>query len=523
MSVAVSIIVPVHNRASLTRACLDPVLADLPSDCEVVVVDDASTDPTPALLGGYGNSIRALALPVNRGYAGACNEGARAAQGEALLFLNNDTVPQPGWLGAMRRYASKNPAAAVVGAKLLYPTGSIQHAGVVFGQDGYPHNLYAGLPADLRAANRSRRLQAITGACMLVERGAFEAAGGFDTGFRNSLEDVDLCLRIGAGGGEVHYCHEAVLTHLESASRGRQDRFEQSVELYRERWRERVCRDDLSLYVEDGLLEVEYPESYPLRLEISPRLATVADGREPELEKLLGAYAYQVSDLLAEVVRLTGAVRDGDDGRVPKNESPQDEDRRRGRKRFLPALPERSRPEGSGAARREFLREVIRLEAEVRGLQERLAREEAELAEETDGKEAFAPNPRLGYRRLVERVRDAVGETVPTGASVLVVSRGDRELVDLEGRQGGHFPQDSGGGYLGHHPSDSAEAIDRLESLRAAGAEYLVLPSTAYWWLEHYGDFAEHLRCNYAADERDVCAIFRLRERRPSAVTEAAA
>jgi GT2 family glycosyltransferase len=523
VTVAVSIVVPVHNRASLTRACLDAVLADLPDDCEVVVVDDASTDGTGDLLAGYGDSVQALALSDNHGYAGACNEGARAAQGEALLFLNNDTVPQPGWLEAMRHCASANPTAAVVGAKLLYPTGSIQHAGVVFGQDGYPHNLYAGLPAELPAANRSRRLQAVTGACMLVERRAFEAADGFDTGFRNSLEDVDICLRIGAGGGEVHYCHEAIVTHLESASRGRLDRFEQSVELYRGRWRERVRRDDLSIYIEDGLLEVEYAESYPLRLAISPQLAAVADGREPEVEKLLGDYAHQVSDLLAEVVRLTGAARNRDDGRAPENEPLPDQDRRSSGKRFLPALPERSRSAGSSAGRREFLREVIRLEAEVRGLQERLAREEADFAEEAGDEDAFAPSPRLGYRHLVERVRDAVGETVPAGASVLVVSRGDRDLVDLKGRRGGHFPQDSGGGYLGHHPRDSAEAVDRLESLRAAGAEYLVLPSTAYWWFEHYGGFAEHLRRNYRADERDVCAIFRLRERRPNAVTGAVA
>lgn len=521
MSIAVSIVVPVHNRASLTRSCLDAVLADLPADCEIVVVDDASTDATPDLLAGYGNSIEALTLPANRGYAGACNEGARAAQGEALLFLNNDTVPQPGWLAEMRRHASANPAAAVIGAKLLYPTGSIQHAGVVFGQDGYPHNLYAGLPADLPAANRSRRLQAVTGACMLVERRPFEAADGFDTGFRNSLEDVDLCLRIGLAGAEVHYCHGAVVTHLESASRGRLDRFEQSVELYRERWRERVRRDDLSLYVEDGLLEVEYSESYPLRLAISPQLAAVADGREPEVERLLGAYAHQASDLLAEVVRLTGAVRSRDGDRFGEG-PPQDEDRRRDRKRFLPALPERSRSGSSAPGRREFLREVVRLEAEVRGLQERLAREEAASPEEDADDGAFAANPRLGYRRLVERVHDAVGEAVPAGASVLVVSRGDRELVDLDGRRGGHFPQDGGGRYLGHHPRDSAEAVDWLESLRAAGAEYLVLPSTAYWWLEHYAAFAEHLRSNYRADERDVCAIFRLRERRPSAVTGAA-
>lgn len=493
---SVSIVVPVHNRASLTARCLDAALASLPSACEVIVVDDCSTDSTAELLAGYGDAIRTVRLERNGGYARACNAGAQTARGEAILFLNNDTEPRPGWLEAMVRYAEEHPAAAVVGAKLLYPGGVVQHAGVAIGQDGYPHNLYAGFPGEHAVVNRSRRLQAVTGACMLVRRGAFEQAGGFDSGYLNSLEDVDLCLRIGEAGGEVHYCHEAVVTHLESASRGRRDRFEQSLELYRERWRERVRRDDLSIYAEDGLIEVEYADSYPLRLSVSPRLAAVAGGREPEVERLLEAYARQVSDLMAEVVRLTAAVGSGSG------------DRRRG-ERFLPSLPERSKGGPSTLERREFLREANRLEAEVRGLQERLAREEAESRREGAG-EAFAANPRLGYRRLVERVRAAVEGAVPAGADVLVVSRGDRELVDLEGREGHHFPQDGGGGYLGHHPSDSADAVARLESLRAGGAEYLVLPSTAYWWLDHYADFARHLRQRYPMTDLDVCTIFGL-------------
>jgi GT2 family glycosyltransferase len=500
MSASTSIVIPVHGRAHLTRACLDSVLATVWDDCEVIVVDDASSDATPELLAGYGESIRTLRMDANVGYARACNAGAAAAEGEALLFLNNDTEPHPGWLEALGAHAERHPAAAAVGAKLLYPNGSVQHAGVVIGQDGYPHNLYAGLPAGHHAVNRSRRLQAVTGACMLVDRAAFERVGGFDPGFVNSLEDVDLCLRLGEVGGEVHYCHEAVVTHLESASRGRLDRFEQSVELYRRRWRDRIRRDDLAIYAADGLLKCEYADAYPLRLSVAPRLAVVDRGEEEEVEGLLESYARQVSDLLAEVVRLTAAA-----------------DRRAG-PRFLPALPEAGSP-GSDFARREFLREANRLEAEVRGLQERLAREEAEAMESDAGEggagepEAFTANPRLGYRRLVERVQAAVGETVPSGASVLVVSRGDRELVSLGDRAGAHFPQDPNGGYLGHHPRDSEEAVAHLEALRADGAQYLVLPASSYWWLDHYGDFAAHLRGRYPVTELGACTIFGLRER----------
>jgi GT2 family glycosyltransferase len=483
LSAPLSVVVPVHDNAALTAACLDAVLNGSGPVGEVIVVDDASTDSTPEVLAGYGDAVEVVRLQSNVGYAGACNRGAAAARGELLLFLNNDTVPQPGWAEALAAYAAEHPAAAAVGAKLVYPTGAVQHAGVVIGQDGYPHNLYAGFPADHPAVNRSRRLQAVTGACMLVRRDAFERLGGFDTGFLNSLEDVDLCLRIGEDGGEVHYCHEAVVTHLESASRGRQDRFRRSVELYKERWRKRVRRDDLAIYTEDGLLDVEYAEAYPLRLSVSPHLASVDSGREAEIEGLLESYARQVSDLLGEVVRLT-ALAGGEAGLRPSV-----------------ATDAGSPPRAAAFDFRGFAAEANRLEEEIHLLQQRL---------EDGGNGGFTASTRLGYRRLVERVRATVARSVPSGSAVLVVSRGDRELVELDGLDGGHFPQDPVGRYLGHHPLDSADAVSHLETLREDGAQYLVLPSTAYWWLEHYADFANHLESRYPRTDAEVCSIFHL-------------
>jgi GT2 family glycosyltransferase len=490
MSPSISIVVPVHNGAALTRTCLDAVLSEMPSACELIVVDDASTDSTAELLASYGEAIHPLRLVRNLGYAGACNVGAAEASGEALLFLNNDTEPHPGWVEALAGYAGGHPGAAVVGAKLLYPTGAVQHAGVAIGQDGYPHNLYAGLPAGHPAVNHSRRLQAVTGACMLVSRAAFEAAAGFDTGFANSLEDVDLCLRIGEAGGEVHYCHEAVVTHLESASRGREDRFAKSVHLYRRRWRERVRRDDLAIYAEDGLLAVEYAEAYPLRVTISPHLAVVDTAREVEAERLLEGYARQVSDLLGEVVRLTA---------VAGTES--------GVAAAVSAGEGGSMPDGAEFDHVAFLREANRIEHDVRELQLRLERAGIGVA---GGSQRFEASRRLGYRQLVERFRGEVAEVVPAGSSLLVVSRGDRALLEISDRDARHFPQDGGGSYLGHHPADSEDAVERLEALRSAGADYLVLPSTAYWWLDHYARFGEHLRSHYAATEREACTIFDL-------------
>jgi GT2 family glycosyltransferase len=119
-------------------------------------------------------------------------------------------------------------------------------------------------------------------------------------------------------------------------------------------------------------------------------------------------------------------------------------------------------------------------------------------------------NPR--YDREAEQVREAVKESVPSGSTVLVISRGDEELLQLNGRRAEHFPQAEDGGWAGHHPADSEEAIAHLESLRSRGAEFLVVPPTYLWWLRHYEGLREHLDGNYepvVSDDR-AGAIYRL-------------
>jgi hypothetical protein len=109
------------------------------------------------------------------------------------------------------------------------------------------------------------------------------------------------------------------------------------------------------------------------------------------------------------------------------------------------------------------------------------------------------------------RVRELVRRIVPVGATVLVVSRGDEEMVKIEGRHGWHFPQDEHGVWPGYYPADSEEAIDHIEDLRVRGAEYLVIPDTALWWVDHYAGFAQYLesRCGKLLDENG-CLIFAL-------------
>jgi hypothetical protein len=101
--------------------------------------------------------------------------------------------------------------------------------------------------------------------------------------------------------------------------------------------------------------------------------------------------------------------------------------------------------------------------------------------------------PAVPYPELVGRVRRVVASDVPAGATVAVVSKGDSELIDLPGRRGVHFPQGPDGGYAGHHPADSGDAVLRLDAARGRGAQYLLFPATASWWLGHYADFRRHL------------------------------
>jgi GT2 family glycosyltransferase len=122
------------------------------------------------------------------------------------------------------------------------------------------------------------------------------------------------------------------------------------------------------------------------------------------------------------------------------------------------------------------------------------------------------PNP--AYQRLTQRIREIVADTLPTGATVLMVSKGDEELLNIEGHSTRHFPAADDGSWAGHHPTDSDEAVAALEAMRAAGGEFIVFPRTGMWWLEHYRGFTEHLEQRYEAivREEDTCVIFALSE-----------
>ncbi len=124
------------------------------------------------------------------------------------------------------------------------------------------------------------------------------------------------------------------------------------------------------------------------------------------------------------------------------------------------------------------------------------------------------PQTNLEYKRLVERIRDVVQIALPQNATVIVVSKGDNDLLKLGDRRAWHFPQTEKGVYAGSYPANGAAAISHLEGLRAKGGDFLLFPATAYWWLHHYADLARHLESHYrvVVRQEESCLIFALRE-----------
>ncbi|MER3424475.1 MAG: hypothetical protein C4293_15910 [Nitrospiraceae bacterium] len=268
-----SIIIPVFNKVDLTRQCLTSLASVTQGvDYEVIVVDNASTDDTASFLATLGGDIRIIRNTENLGFAKACNQGAQAAQGRYLVFLNNDTIPREGWLKALIDEVEAHPEVAVVGSKLLYPDGTIQHAGVAFSRLLFsPYHVYRGFPGDAPIVNRRREFQSVTAACMLVRREAFEEVGGFDEGYRNGFEDVDLCLKIQDRGGRIVYQPKSVLYHLESQTPGRKTHDQDNAKRWLSRWAHQWwLPDEDAIYVPDGYAYRVYEENGILHGRLEP-------------------------------------------------------------------------------------------------------------------------------------------------------------------------------------------------------------------------------------------------------------
>jgi hypothetical protein len=169
-------------------------------------------------------------------------------------------------------------------------------------------------------------------------------------------------------------------------------------------------------------------------------------------------------------------------------------------------------------AHSQLLRRDQELHELLRDLQARWLPQAAIPALPPDGSarlQVVAPARRvtaLEYSELIQRIRRVVRDTIPRGSRLIVVSRGDEELVRWEGIEGWHFPQTKDGVYAGSYPGTGAEAIAHLEALKAKGAEFILFPATALWWLDHYEDLRKHLnvRCRVVFRQEDIAVIYSL-------------
>jgi GT2 family glycosyltransferase len=236
----VSVVIPAFNNWRLTNRCVDALLAATPPDvlAEIVVVDDGSTDGVSAAWTRAKAHIVPLLLGRNHGFSGACNAGAARCTGEAIVFLNNDAFACRNALEVMRDTLAGDEGIGIVGARLLYSDGTLQHAGLALlpgavSRWWHVHKRHAGTLPD---ANVARDFLAVTGASLMIRRDLFMQLSGFDEGFVNGWEDVDLCLRAWCAGKRVRYEPRAVLEHLESATLGRDHNHERNERRFIDRW-----------------------------------------------------------------------------------------------------------------------------------------------------------------------------------------------------------------------------------------------------------------------------------------------
>lgn len=209
------------NGRAWLDACLEGLAAQTLPPTEIVVVDNASTDDSVSHLRQWWPGIRVLTLESNTGFAGGNNRGAEGARTEALVFLNNDTQPDPGWLEALVREAAADPARGLVTSKILYlePPGVIDSAGDGYLRCGGGFKRAHGKPAGMAA--ESGEVFGACGAAFLIRRELFEALGGFDEDFFMVYEDVDLSYRARHLGARVWYSADAVVRHAGSPTLGR--------------------------------------------------------------------------------------------------------------------------------------------------------------------------------------------------------------------------------------------------------------------------------------------------------------
>jgi GT2 family glycosyltransferase len=217
----VSIIIPAYNNIDYTLTCIMSIYNNTGSSTfEIIIVDDNSSDATKNISCQI-RGLKYLRNEINLGFIQSCNNGANAASGDYLVFLNNDTVVTANWLDELIRVFQIEQNAGIVGSKLIYPDGRLQEAGGIVWRDGAAWNYGHGDDPAKPQYNYVREADYCSGACIAISKDLFKELGGFDKRYVPAYyDDADLAFQVRAAGKKVFYQPLSKIIHFEGISSG---------------------------------------------------------------------------------------------------------------------------------------------------------------------------------------------------------------------------------------------------------------------------------------------------------------
>jgi GT2 family glycosyltransferase len=251
----VTVIVPIFNGSAYLPAFFESLQQALPEHSQIIIVDDASTEDVLSLVPAFprADSVTILRNESNLGYSVAVNRAFLETTGEVVIQLNTDLVLDPACITAMIDILDREPAAGVIGSKLVFPTtGLIQHIGLAFGNYSKPH-IYFELPADHPLCSRTREVQITTGATVAISKRVLDILGPLEERYFNCNEDLEHCLIANKHGLKNFVSAKSVAYHWESQSGpARFVRKATSDALFWSRWADSI-EVDLARFIDEAI------------------------------------------------------------------------------------------------------------------------------------------------------------------------------------------------------------------------------------------------------------------------------